>query len=133
MINNDDDIRPQSSQWVFPTMLAIGGLVTLADFKRGDRAFSNYGAPSKGWDRESDETMKRIGIPLWVGALIFFIWLGVFVLVIVLVDVGKIENVYLEIFETMYRIGSIIFGGGQVSVVVCCCVCVCVCVCVCCR
>ena len=24
------------------------------------------------------------------------------------------DNVYLEIFETMYRIGSIIFGGGQV-------------------
>ena len=58
--------------------------------------------------------MKRIGIPLWVGALIFLIWLGVLVLIIVLKDVFEVENDYLEIFEVMYRIGSIIFGGGQV-------------------
>jgi chromate transporter len=58
--------------------------------------------------------MKRIGIPLWVGVLIFCVWLGVLVLTIILVDVVKIENEYLEIFEVMYRIGSIIFGGGQV-------------------
>lgn len=29
-------------------------------------------------------------------------------------DVFEVENVYLEIFEKMYRIGSVIFGGGQV-------------------
>jgi chromate transporter len=58
--------------------------------------------------------MKRIGIPLWVGGLIFFVWVLVLVLTILLVDVYEVENVYLEIFETMYRIGSIIFGGGQV-------------------
>lgn len=49
-----------------------------------------------------------------MGALIFFIWAGVLALVIILVDVAEVDNVYLEIFETMYRIGSIIFGGGQV-------------------
>lgn len=58
--------------------------------------------------------MKRIGIPLWVGALIFLSWLVVLVAVILLKDVFDVENVYLDIFETMYRIGSIIFGGGQV-------------------
>ena len=58
--------------------------------------------------------MKRIGIPLWVGSLIFLVWLGVLVGTIILVDVVKVENEYLEIFEVMYRIGSIIFGGGQV-------------------
>lgn len=58
--------------------------------------------------------MKRIGIPLWVGFLIFLVWLGVLVLTILLVDVAEIDNPYLEIFEVMYRIGSIIFGGGQV-------------------
>ena len=55
-----------------------------------------------------------IGIPLWVGGIIFLVWLAVLVLVILLVDVFDVDNVYLEIFETMYRIGSIIFGGGQV-------------------
>jgi len=46
--------------------------------------------------------------------LIFLLWLGILILVIILVDVAEVDNVYLKIFETMYRIGSIIFGGGQV-------------------
>ena len=113
MINNDARITPTSSQWVFPSTLAFGGLITLIDSKRKN-PFSSYGSPSRGWDKDSDETMKRIGIPLWVGALIFVLWAAILVLVILLVDVGGLTNVYLEIFETMYRIGSIIFGGGQV-------------------
>ena len=107
LINNDAEISPNSSQWVFPVTLALGGIITFVDSKRA-KPFSQYGSPSKGWDSEDDETMKRIGIPLWVGALIFLVWLAVLVLVIVLVDVGKVDNVYLEIFETMYRIGSIV-------------------------
>jgi chromate transporter len=113
LINNDRRIEPTASQWVFPVTLAFGGLVTYIDHKRAT-PFSNYGSPSKGWDRDSDETMKRIGIPLWVGALIFLVWVFVLVLVIVLKDVVGVDNVYLEIFETMYRIGTLIFGGGQV-------------------
>lgn len=113
LINNDARINPTVSQWVFPSTLALGGLITYIDHKR-EKPFSNYGSPSGGWDRESDETMKRIGIPLWVGGLIFFVWVGVLVLSIILKDVLEIENDYLDIFETMYRIGSIIFGGGQV-------------------
>jgi chromate transporter len=113
LLNNDDDIDPASSQWVFPTTLALGGLVTYLDSKR-EKPFATYASPGKGWDKDSDETMKRIGIPLWVGALIFLLWLGILILVIILVDVAEVDNVYLKIFETMYRIGSIIFGGGQV-------------------
>ena len=113
LVNNDETIRPSSSQWVFPTTLALGGMITWLDSKRA-KPWGVYGSPGQGWDSENDETMKRIGIPLWVGALIFLVWLGVLVLVIVLVDVAKLDNEYLRIFETMYRIGSIIFGGGQV-------------------
>lgn len=113
LINNDENIKATSSQWVFPTVLALSGIFTLIDSKR-EKPFSNYSTPDKGWDRESDETMKRIGIPLWAGALIFASWAGILILVIILRDVAEIENEYLEIFETMYRIGSIIFGGGQV-------------------
>lgn len=113
LINNDETISPTSSQFVFPISLVLGGLVTLIDSKRAN-PFSNYGSQSTGWDRESDETMKRIGIPLWVGACIAFVWLFVLILVILLKDTFGVENVYLDIFETMYRIGSIIFGGGQV-------------------
>ena len=113
LINGDARIEPTSSQYVFPLTLAIGGLVTLFDSRRA-KPFSTYKARSKGWEVESDATMKRIGIPLWVGGFIFLIWVFVLVLVIILVDVVEVENVYLEIFEVMFRIGSIIFGGGQV-------------------
>jgi len=113
LINNDENIKPTSSQFVFPITLFLGGMVTLIDSKRAT-PFANYGSPGTGWDKESDETMKRIGIPLWVGGLIFLIWAAVLVACIVLVDVYHVDNVYLEIFEKMYRIGSIIFGGGQV-------------------
>lgn len=113
LINNDANIKPSSSQWVFPSVLALGGLITYIDSKRAN-PFSTYKSPSKGWDAESDTTFKRIGIPLLVGVIIFFMWAGILALVIILVDVADITNVYLEIFETMYRIGSIIFGGGQV-------------------
>ena len=113
LINNDNRIKPEVSQWVFPTTLAVGGIITFIDHKRPN-PWSEYKSQSKGWDRDSDETMKRIGIPLWVGGIIFLIWVAVLVLTIILVDVAKVENDYLEIFEVMYRIGSIIFGGGQV-------------------
>lgn len=58
LINNDENIDPTSSQWVFPVTLALGGIVTYFDSKR-EKPFSSYQAPSKGWEKESDETMKR--------------------------------------------------------------------------
>jgi chromate transport protein ChrA len=56
LIYNDEDISPRSSQWVFPVTLVIGGIVTFVDSKRAT-PFANYGSPSKGWDKEDDETM----------------------------------------------------------------------------
>jgi chromate transporter len=45
--------------------------------------------------------MRRIGIPIWVGALIWVMW-------------AVILGTTVSIFEVMFRIGSLIFGGGQV-------------------
>jgi len=113
LINGDYNIDVKVSQWVYPTMLAVGGLVTYTDSRR-EKPFSEYTKSKKGWDVQSDRLMKRIGIPLWVGAAIAGVWLFLLVSCILLVDVFKVENTYLGIFEVMYRIGSIIFGGGQV-------------------
>lgn len=113
LINGDVNIPRTSSQYVFPIMLAAGSIVCLIDSKRAN-PYGKYASASKGWDAKDDLTMKRIGIPLWAGALIFVLWGGVLLLVILLKDVFGINNKYLDIFETMYRIGSIIFGGGQV-------------------
>jgi Chromate transport protein ChrA len=46
--------------------------------------------------------------------LYLLVYAVVLVVTILLVDVFKVENEYLKIFEVMFRIGSIIFGGGQV-------------------
>jgi chromate transporter len=77
-----------------------------------------YKSASSGWDAESDLTMKQIGIPLWVGGLIFVIWAVILATTVSIVTKAKNEgravNVYLEIFEIKFRIGSLIFGGGQV-------------------
>jgi chromate transporter len=113
LLNNDARISPQSSQWVFPTVLALGALVTLVDSKRS-KPWSTYNKPMPGWEQESEETIKRIGIPMWFGAALVVLWLGVLALVVSLVNRRDSVNVYLEIFEITYRIGSLLFGGGQV-------------------
>mmetsp|Transcript_10991 Transcript_10991/g.20535 ORF Transcript_10991/g.20535 Transcript_10991/m.20535 type:complete len:486 (+) Transcript_10991:85-1542(+) len=113
LISGDEVIKPTSSQYVFPSMLAAGGLIAYIDSKRV-KPLGVYAAPSKGWDAKSDLTMRRIGIPLWVGFCIFLVYIFVLVLTILLVDVFNVKNEYLKIFEVMFRIGSIIFGGGQV-------------------
>ena len=113
LINNDPTISPQSSQFVFPIALALSGFATYIDSKRS-KPFGVYPLPSAGADGSNEEMIKRIGIPLWVGACIFATWLIVLITSILLVNVKDLTNVYLEIFEKMYRIGSIIFGGGQV-------------------
>ena len=62
--------------------------------------------------------MKRIGIPLWVGAVFIAVWAIILVTTITIVNAanreGRTVNVYLEIFELMYRVGTLVFGGGQV-------------------
>ena len=112
LINGDYDIPIDSSQWVFPTMLAVGGCISYWDSKR-ETPLGKYVIP-KNWDKDDDRTMRRIGIPVWMGFVIWAVWAIVLVLSIVLVDVADVDNDYLNLFEVMYRNGSIIFGGGQV-------------------
>mmetsp|Transcript_11312 Transcript_11312/g.20781 ORF Transcript_11312/g.20781 Transcript_11312/m.20781 type:complete len:483 (-) Transcript_11312:83-1531(-) len=117
LLNGDERVSPTSSQFVFPIMLVLGGGVAYIDSKR-QNPYGTYKSASKGWDAESDLLMKRIGIPLWVGALIFVVWAAILATTVYFVGKAKREgqevNVYLEIFEVMFRIGSLIFGGGQV-------------------
>jgi len=113
LIDGDYNIPRNSSQYIYPILLVAGGLFTFLDSKRKN-PFAEYAKPKAGWDSDNELILRRIGIPVWVGGLIFFVWALVLVLVILLKDVAKITNPYLDIFETMYRIGSIIFGGGQV-------------------
>jgi len=113
LINGDKSLKPTSSQYIFPAMMAAGGIITFLDSKR-KKPFGKYESPGKGWEAENDRTIKRIGIRLWTGAIIFLVWLAILITVILLVNVAKVKNAYLTIFEVTYRLGSLIFGGGQV-------------------
>ena len=118
LINGDERITPSVSQYVYPSMLLLGGITSYIDSRR-KAPYGLYKSASKGWDAESDLLMKRIGIPLWVGGLIWVVWAVVLGTTVSVVSRARREgrevNVYLEIFEVMYRIGSLIFGGGQVG------------------
>lgn len=114
LVNNDARIDPSTSQWVFPLTLVLGALVTLIDSKRKNPT-GTYNKPLPGWEKESDDTLKRIGIPFWVGGSLIVVWIAVLVASVMLENRGSAgSNPYLDIFSTMFRIGSIIFGGGQV-------------------
>ena len=117
LVNGDESISSNVTQFVYPSMLVVGGIVTYVDSRRKN-PYGVYKSASGGWDAESDLTMKRIGIPLWVGGLMFLLWAAILTCTVTIVSRAKIEgravNVYLEIFEIMFRIGSLIFGGGQV-------------------
>lgn len=117
LIDGDETIPKSSSQYVYPTMLVIGGLVSYIDSRRKN-PFGTYKSPGKGWDAQSDLNMKRIGIPLWLGAVFIAVWAIILVSTISVVSAanreGRTVNVYIEIFELMYRVGTLVFGGGQV-------------------
>eukprot|EP00566_Odontella_aurita_P009662 CAMPEP_0113545920 /NCGR_PEP_ID=MMETSP0015_2-20120614/11527_1 /TAXON_ID=2838 /ORGANISM="Odontella" /LENGTH=506 /DNA_ID=CAMNT_0000446335 /DNA_START=136 /DNA_END=1656 /DNA_ORIENTATION=- /assembly_acc=CAM_ASM_000160 len=117
LINGDTKISPLASQFVYPCLLVLGATIAVLDWRRGVRtgkSVGTYKSASKGWDAEDDRTMRRIGIPLWVGGFLIFLWAFLLGLSVILVDRVGVTNPYLEIFEVMFRVGSLIFGGGQV-------------------
>lgn len=60
LINGDERISPTVSQFVYPSMLVLGGITAYIDSRRKE-PYGTYKSASKGWDAESDLTMKRIG------------------------------------------------------------------------
>ena len=95
-----------TSAWIFPALILFGGIVTyIRDLKKpvneapGDEGIQSYG-------------MSKVG-----GACLILLWAVILVVCIVLRTAvldyqGSAMALYW--FETFYRIGSYIFGGGQV-------------------
>lgn len=59
--------------------------------------------------------MRSHGVSMPFGGLLLIIWITVLVVSIVLVSVLNNAPELLRLWEVFYRIGSIIFGGGQVQ------------------
>ena len=83
----------QSSPYIFPVMLLVGGGITAFKFSKHDI--------------EEKE-------PLKIDWRNFVLWAGVFIFAAILGAVTKVRLILL--FENFYRNGSLIFGGGQVLI-----------------
>ncbi|CAN0450416.1 unnamed protein product, partial [Laminaria digitata] len=104
LINGDEDINPNVSAWVFPVMLVLGGLVMLADSYRRPTMYS-----AKEELELEGRTYSRINIPTWLGGAIVAGWAAVLV-----VSISAFPDTGLGgLFKAFFRIGSIIYGGGQ--------------------
>ncbi len=89
--------------WVFPAVLAAGGLVTAVALR---------GRQAQGAENGSDRPLANLGISVPVGAcllVLFFGLLGGLIVARVYFDWEA-----LALAESFYRMGSLVFGGGQV-------------------
>ena len=89
--------------WAFPAVLAVGGVITGFALRgqRNDSAQTSGGVP-----------LRNLGISPLAGALLLALF---FVLLVGLIPARLFfQYQSLELFESFYRTGSLIFGGGQV-------------------
>ena len=89
--------------WAFPATLALGGLVTAIALRaqRHDDV-----------DQSGSVPLDNLGISRVVGALLLLLFFGL--LGGLIVARLLLDQSWLQLFESFYRTGSLIFGGGQV-------------------
>lgn len=118
LINNDAHIPGNSSQLVYPLLLIGGGSLTLFDCYSSNPMGSYEQSSSTDSDEKAKADRKlayKIGLGIYHGLFMFLLWFGILIGGTTLVHRGC-TNVYLEIFEIFYRVGSLVFGGGVVIV-----------------
>ena len=89
--------------WIFPAVLAFGGLVTGVALRNQERTATDEG---------SDRPLTALGISTWAGAVLLTIFLGL--LIGLILARLAFDWQLLQWAESFYRMGSLIFGGGQV-------------------
>jgi chromate transporter len=116
LVMGDARIDPRLGSVSFPVVLLLGGLITLADSRRPGRLKEYFMPPpdAAAADAEHRSLKRRINIPRKFAASLIGLWLFIVVIVVVLRGVGIITDALGVLFESMYRIGSLIYGGGQV-------------------
>lgn len=103
---------------MYPMLLIGGGSLTLFD-SYSSRPIGTYEQSSDAESAEKERADRKlaykIGMGIYHGLFMFILWLGILVGSVALVQSGY-KNVYLEIFELFFRVGSLVFGGGVVIV-----------------
>jgi len=90
--------------WIFPILIGIGGVTTIV---------TRRNATLKA---EEGSHVSQLGLSFTSGCILILLWLALLILLIVMRQNTDFKGdwKYLHYTETFYRIGSIIFGGGQV-------------------
>ena len=116
LVTGEPSWNPRIASAAFPAMLVLGGLVTLWDSRREGRLHYYYTPPSAEETAENLSILKRINISPYVGAFLIVLWLSILITTVSLRGAGIIpEEGLLALFEAMFRMGSIIYGGGKAS------------------
>jgi len=96
-----------SAAWIFPLLIFLGGCVTFVR----DRNAPVKEAPGK-------EGIQQLGLNKVAGGCLLIVWITILIVCIALRETGAVpyegSGRALWWFESFYRTGSIIFGGGQV-------------------
>eukprot|EP00924_Labyrinthula_sp_SR-Ha-C_P016003 snap_masked-scaffold_4-processed-gene-16.25-mRNA-1 protein AED:0.03 eAED:0.05 QI:0/-1/0/1/-1/1/1/0/505 len=115
LVTGEDSFNDRLVAITFPALLIGGGLVTLVDSRREGKVGNYFKPPDVEEQRENESILKTINISPYVGALLILIWLGLLGSFVTLRALGIIgEDGKAALFEAMFRMGSIIYGGGQV-------------------
>lgn len=92
-----------SPTWIFPALLIVGGLITLATHKHDGIASTDEGF------------VQSAGVGRCVGSVLVLIWIVTLAASIAIrQSTSYSSHKVFHWWETFYRIGSLIFGGGQV-------------------
>lgn len=89
--------------WAFPAVLALGGMVTAVALRRQRFDETN---------RTGSVPLDNLGISRVAGALLLLLFFGL--LAALILARLALDWPWLQILESFYRTGSLIFGGGQV-------------------
>lgn len=91
--------------WVFPLMLIGGGLVTLLTSRSHDASA-----------RQSEDHSDSFGIGTGLGSALVLIWILLLASsVFILEGTPYAPHKAFHLWGTFFKIGSLIFGGGQVN------------------
>ncbi|KAG2453749.1 hypothetical protein HYH02_001960 [Chlamydomonas schloesseri] len=90
--------------WLYPLCIVIGFIVTNITDRKVDKTLKG-----------SDGGVESLGFGMLGGGILIGLWMAVLIAVLVLARTKyKDGDGPLNWFEVFYRIGSIIYGGGQV-------------------
>jgi chromate transporter len=117
MIAGDEHYAPTISQVVYPILLVSGAILSLLDYLRGpEKSIGTYFQSNGEITGPTDKDrmlVEKIGLSIFQGFAYFFTWLTLLILSVAIVNLTD-SNLFMDIFEVYFRVGSLVFGGGIV-------------------